>query len=77
MNAESIKSLIYAEDFKPFRIFHKKGKTYDVPHQDHAWVSPIGLCVIIDDLDGRQHMEILNPDWIEKISTDLTAQTDL
>jgi hypothetical protein len=76
MNPEAIKSLIYAEDFKPFRIFHKKGKIYDVPHQDHAWVSPIGVCVIVDTPPDRQHMEILNPAWIERISTDITAQTD-
>jgi hypothetical protein len=76
MNAEGIKSLIYAEDFKPFRIVHKKGKTYDVPHHDYAWVSPIGVCVIVDDEHGRQHMEILNPAWIERVSTDPTAETD-
>jgi len=76
MNTEAIKALIYAEDFRPFRIFHKKGKTYDVPHHDHAWVSPIGLCIIVDHPEGRQHMEILNPDWIERISTDLTATTE-
>ena len=76
MNAEAIKALIYAEDFRPFRIFHKKGKTYDVPHHDHAWVSPIGLCVIIDHPGGRQHMEILNHDSIERISTYLTASTE-
>jgi len=73
MDASSIKSLIYAEEFRPFRVFHKRGKTYDVPHQDHAWVSPIGLSEIVEDRGGRQHMEILNPDWIERISTDLTA----
>jgi hypothetical protein len=76
MDPNSIKSLIYAEEFRPFRIWHKKGKYYDVPHQDHAWVSPIGLCVIVEDHLGRQHMEILNPDWIERISTDLSASTE-
>ena len=76
MNAEAIKALLYAEDFRPFRIFHKKGKIYDVPHQDHAWVSPIGVCIIVDHPEGRQRMEILNPDWIERISTDLTATTE-
>lgn len=76
IDPNAIKSLIYAEDFHPFRIFHKKGKTYDVPHHDYAWVSPIGIHVIIDTPPDRQHMEILNPAWIEKISTDLTAETD-
>jgi hypothetical protein len=78
IDPQTIKSLIYAEDFKPFRIYHKKGRTYDVPHHDYAWVSPIGICVIIDDADdgSQQHMEILNPAWIEKITTDPTAQTD-
>jgi hypothetical protein len=62
MNPEAIKS--HAEDFKPFRIFHKKGKVYDVPHQDYAWVNPIGVCVIVDTPPDRQHMEILSPAWI-------------
>jgi hypothetical protein len=76
MDPASIKSLIYAEDFRPFRIFHKKGKAYDVPHQDYAWISPIGICVIVDTLPDRQHMEVLCLDWIERISTDVSASRE-
>jgi hypothetical protein len=75
MDANTLKDLIYAEQFHPFRIHHKKGKVYDVPHHDWAWVSPIGVCVIIEH-NGARHMEILNPDWIERISTSESAQTE-
>jgi hypothetical protein len=71
----NIKPLLVAEEFYPFRIHHKKGKIFDVPHRDSAWVSPIGVCVIVEN-DGRQHMEILNPKFIERISTHPIAETE-
>ena len=75
MDANTLKPLIYAEKFHPFRIHHKKGTIYDVPHHDFAWVSPIGVCIIIEQ-NGKRHMEILNPDWIERISTAESAETE-
>jgi hypothetical protein len=68
MNTEIIKTLLYAEKFYPFRIHHKKGRTYDVPDREFAWVSPIGVFVAIET-NGQRHLEILNPSLIEKIST--------
>jgi len=51
MNPEAIKSLIYAEDFKPFRIFHKKGKIYDVPHQKQMnYVEETQSCKACDEV---------------------------
>jgi hypothetical protein len=73
VNTEVIKSLIYAEEFYPFRIHHKKGRIYDIPHHDWAWVSPIGVFVTIET-NGKQHLEILNPAWIERISARLKRQ---
>jgi hypothetical protein len=70
MSTDPIKALIYAERFFPFRIHHKKGRIYDVPHHDWAWVSPVGVFVTVEDAaSGRQHLEILNPALIERIST--------
>jgi hypothetical protein len=68
MNTGIIKTLLYAEKFYPFRIHHKKGRTYDVPDREFAWVSPIGVFVAIET-GGQRHLEILNPSLIEKIST--------
>lgn len=68
MNTEIIKTLLYAEKFYPFRIHHKKGRIYDVPDREFAWVSPIGVFVTIET-NGQRHLEILNPAFIEKIST--------
>lgn len=69
MNTEIIKTLLYAEKFYPFRIHHKKGRTYDVPDREFAWVSPIGVFVTIDG-----YLEILNPALIEKITTHEEAE---
>lgn len=68
MNTEIIKTLLYAEKFYPFRIHHKKGRTYDVPDREFAWVSPIGVFVTVET-NGHRHLEILNPSLIEKITT--------
>ncbi len=77
VSTDPIKELIYAERFYPFQIFHKKGKTYDVPSRDFCWVSPIGVYVVIEDhTNGRRHQEILNPDLIEKVKTHEEAETN-
>jgi hypothetical protein len=77
MSTDPIKELIYAEEFYPFRIHHKKGRVYDVPHRDFAFVSPVGVFVVIENPDnGHRHMEILNPAMIERITTNAEAETN-
>ena len=74
MNTDVIKTLIYAEEFYPFRIHHKKGKVYEVPHKDFAWVSPFGVYVTVELADGKRVLEILNPAFIEKVTTHEEAE---
>jgi hypothetical protein len=69
VDTDIIKTLIYAEEFYPFRIYHKKGKTYDVVAREFAWVSPIGVFVVQESGEGKRTLEILNPALIEKVST--------
>jgi hypothetical protein len=70
MSTEPIKALIYAEEFYPFRIFHKKGRVYDVTGREFCWVSPFGVYVVHTPTDnGPRVLEILNPDLIEKVQT--------
>ena len=68
MNTEVIKDLIYAEEFFPFRIHHKKGKTYDVVAREFCWVSPFGVYVVTVE-NWKRIQEILNPSLIEKVVT--------
>jgi hypothetical protein len=74
MSTEPIKALIYAENFYPFRIFHKKGRVYDVTARDFCWVSPFGVYVVQEPEDKHRVLEILNPDLIEKIQTHEEAE---
>jgi hypothetical protein len=76
MNTDVIKTLIYAERFYPFRIHHKKGRVYEVPDRDFAWVSPFGVYVVQEDATGRRVLEILNPALIERVTTHEEAETD-
>jgi hypothetical protein len=70
MSTEPIKALIYAEEFYPFRIFHKKGRVYDVTDREFCWVSPFGVYVVHTPTGGgRRVLEILNPDLIERVQT--------
>jgi hypothetical protein len=69
MNTDPIKALIYAEEFFPFRIHHKKGRTYDVTDREFCWVSPFGVYVVASADNGQRILEILNPDFIEKVTT--------
>jgi hypothetical protein len=67
---DDIKALIYAEEFYPFRIHHKKGQTYDVTNREFCWVSPFGVYVVHSPSgNGTRVMEILNPAFIEKVTT--------
>jgi hypothetical protein len=74
MSTDPIKALIYAEEFFPFRIHHKKGRTYDVTHREFCWVSPFGVYVVHNPNGGPSVLEILNPDLIEKITTHEEAE---
>lgn len=74
MNTDVLKALIYAEEFYPFRIFHKKGKVYDVTSREFAWVSPIGVFLVQQTLDGKRSLQILNPALIERIQTHEEAE---
>jgi len=69
MSTDPIKALIYAEEFYPFRIHHKKGRTYDVKLREFCWVSPFGVYVVHAPDGGPSVLEILNPDLIERITT--------
>jgi hypothetical protein len=70
MSIEPIKTLIYAEEFPPFRIFHKKSRTYDVTKREFCSVSPFGVYVIHSPEDNRQPVvEILDLDLTEKART--------
>lgn len=75
MNTDVIKTLIYAERFYPFRILHKKGRSYEVPDRDFARVSQCGVYVVQDDANGRRTLEILNPALIERVTTQEEAET--
>jgi hypothetical protein len=75
VSTDPIKELIYAEKFYPFRIFHKKGQTYDVTNREFCWVSPFGVYVVVENGNGRRVQEILNPDLIERVQTHEEAET--
>ena len=73
MSTDPIKALIYAEEFFAFRIHHKKGRTYDITNREFCWVSPFGVYVVHAPNGGPPVTEILNPAWIERITTDEDA----
>lgn len=68
MDTSVIKELIYAEEFYPFEIVHKKGASYRITNREFCWVSPFGVYVVTHK-NGRRIQEILNPALIEKIRT--------
>ena len=63
-----IKDLIYAEDFVPFEIHLRGGKTYEVPSRDHCWVNPLGTVRVVIGPPKDFRTVIINPDEIETVS---------
>lgn len=64
---QDIRELIFAEDFVPFEIRLKSGKTYLVPTRDHAWVNPVGTIRVVIGPPDNWRMVIINPVEIETV----------
>ena len=71
-NARTIKELMDAKPFRPFKIHMSDGKSYEVPHHDAAFVTQnkleIGLELNKDGIARRSvHCAILHISQIEEL----------
>ncbi len=52
MHPDELKQLLHAAPFRPFTIFMPSEKSFTVPHQDFAWLSPNGRTLIVATAEG-------------------------
>jgi hypothetical protein len=56
MRVDELKSLLDAEDFKPFYVLMSSGDRLYVPHIDYMTITLSGRTVIIHKKEGGFHM---------------------
>jgi hypothetical protein len=47
MTVEAVRSLYYAEPFRPFRVYMVDGRSFDVPGRDRIAILPSGRWIIV------------------------------
>ena len=53
MNIEELRALYQAQEFAPFEVTLRGGRTLRVETRDHVWVTPAGAVHIIEGNDHR------------------------
>jgi hypothetical protein len=66
--SNDIRDLIHAQEFVPFEIHLRSGKTYVVPTRDHAWVTPLGRVRVVIGESEYFATVIINPQEIETVT---------
>lgn len=60
MHLDELKQLLQASPFRPFTVFMPSEKSFNVPHEDFAWLTPSGktLIVGIADKEAVDHLAV-------------------
>ena len=60
MQADELKQLLHASPFRPFTLFMPSEKSFHVPHEDFAWLTPNGrtFIVAVADKEAVDHLSV-------------------
>ena len=47
MHPEDLKKLLRASPFRPFTLYLPNEKSFRVPHEDFAWLTPSGRTIVV------------------------------
>jgi hypothetical protein len=62
MLPDELRALYQAQDFQPFQITLRGGRTFNIATRDHIWVSPLGIVHLVEGTDLHR---IFDPNRIE------------
>jgi hypothetical protein len=66
MQAEEIRHLLHASPFRPFTVFLPSEKSFVVPHQDFALLTPKGRTLIVSH-DDKEAVDLLDVALIARV----------
>lgn len=66
MHADAIKQLLHASPFRPFTIYLASEKSFVVPHQDFAWLTPKGRTLVVA-LNDKEAVDLLDVALIARV----------
>jgi hypothetical protein len=57
MHADELKLLLHDTPFRPFTLYLPSEKSFHVPHQDFAWLTPKGRTLVVAEAEsGGVHL---------------------
>ncbi|MDB6029857.1 MAG: hypothetical protein JWM16_195 [Verrucomicrobiales bacterium] len=66
MHADEIKQFLHASPFRPFTVYLAIEKSFVVPHQDFAWLTPKGRTLFVSVAD-KEAVDLLDVALISRI----------
>ena len=73
MHADELKQLLHASPFLPFKIFLPSEKSFAVPRQDFAWLTPKGRTLVVAVAD-KEAVDLLDVAMIAHVEIQETPQ---
>jgi len=66
MHADELKQLLHASPFRPFTVYLASEKSFAVPHQDFAWLTPKGRTLVVA-LSDKEAVDLLDVALIARV----------
>ena len=66
MHADDLKHLLHSTPFRPFTLFLPSEKSFHVPHQDFAWLTPKGRTLVVA-ADNGNAVDLLDVGMITRV----------
>ena len=69
MYADGIRQLLQATPFRPFTVYLASEKSFAVPHQDFAWMTPRGRTLVVA-LNDKEAVDLLDVALIARVEVE-------
>ena len=70
MHADTLKKILHAQPFQPFKVRTVSGETYLVDHRDFASLTRGGRTIVINPPGGEgEYVHIMDTALIERLET--------
>ena len=66
MHADELKQLLHASPFRPFTVYLASEKSFVVPHQDFALLTPKGRTLVVSHSE-REVVDLLDVSLIARV----------
>jgi hypothetical protein len=74
MHADELKQLLHASPFRPFTVFLASEKSFTVPHQDFAWLTPKERTLVLA-LNDKEAVDLLDVALIARVEVQEKASS--